>query len=184
VTRPPNSDDPLAPLWEQWWRQAGERHVDAALREIFDRVDAAVAERQPICEQSGRCCRFDQFGHLLYVTGLETAWTLRHAKLPSDRKASAANVSLPVLPASDRSHPFHWDACPFQVDGLCSIHTIRPTGCRIFFCDPTAETWQRDLYESTLRDLRTLHERFAIDYRYVEWRTALKSARRAGVSRQ
>jgi Fe-S-cluster containining protein len=63
--------------------------------------------------------------------------------------------------------------CPFQVDKLCSVHTIRPFGCRVFFCDPTATEWQQDQYANFHSELRRLHDELCIAYFYVEWRRAL-----------
>jgi hypothetical protein len=54
------------------------------------------------------------------------------------------------------------------------VHPIRPFGCRIFFCDPTAQLWQEQQYQSFHARLRTLHEDLQIPYYYVEWRQALK----------
>jgi Fe-S-cluster containining protein len=62
-----------------------------------------------------------------------------------------------------------------QIDGLCSVHPIRPFGCRIFFCDPTAGDWQQQQYELFHAELKQLHDQFEIPYLYLEWRTALRS---------
>src|SRR4051794_10484292 len=39
--------------------------------ELYREVDAAVAEAGPVCVASGRCCRFQEFGHVLYLSSLE-----------------------------------------------------------------------------------------------------------------
>jgi Fe-S-cluster containining protein len=59
------------------------------------------------------------------------------------------------------------------VDNLCSVHPIRPFGCRIFFCDPTATDWQQQQYERFHAELKQLHERFGVAYYYVEWRQGI-----------
>ncbi|MEA2736401.1 MAG: hypothetical protein QOE14_2852, partial [Humisphaera sp.] len=64
--------------------------------------------------------------------------------------------------------------CPFQLDGLCSVHTIRPFGCRVFFCDSTSDEWQHQQYERFHGELKRLHEQFGVPYLYVEWRAALQ----------
>jgi hypothetical protein len=56
---------------------------------------------------------------------------------------------------------------------MCGVHTIRPFGCRIFFCDPTAAQWQEEKYEQFHGEIKELHERFGIKYFYVEWRQGL-----------
>ncbi len=72
------------------------------------------------------------------------------------------------------------DSCRFQVQGLCSVHAIRPFGCRIFYCDPTAEQWQQEQYERLHAQLKQAHERLGVQYWYVEWRTALRVVLGAG----
>ena len=64
----------------------------------------------------------------------------------------------------------------FQAGGLCTVHAIRPMGCRVFFCQQGTEDWQRDLYEKYLNDLRALHDAHGVPYRYLEWRSALQWA--------
>ncbi|HZZ44771.1 MAG TPA: hypothetical protein VFE58_17675, partial [Tepidisphaeraceae bacterium] len=64
-------------------------------------------------------------------------------------------------------------ACPFQEGGLCSVHGIRPFGCRVFFCDETSTEWQREQYEELHGELKKLHEELGVAYFYVEWRAAL-----------
>jgi Fe-S-cluster containining protein len=65
--------------------------------------------------------------------------------------------------------------CPFQIDRLCSIHTIRPFGCRVYFCDQTAQQWQQDQYEKYHDQLRRMHGALEVSYFYVEWRRALEA---------
>jgi hypothetical protein len=53
------------------------------------------------------------------------------------------------------------------------VHDIKPLACRVYFCDAAAQTWQHALSEELHEDLRALHERFDIPYRYAEWRDLL-----------
>ena len=154
-------------LWQQWQQAARSPVVDAALCSLWQRIDGAIAERKPVCERSGRCCRFDSYGHRLYVTGLEIAWVLDRIDPPEPKPTSA----LPLFAGRD--------ACVFQVDGLCSIHAVRPMGCRVFFCDPSATDWQQSLYETMLDELRRLHTAHSLPYRYMEWRQGVDEARAA-----
>lgn len=71
-------------------------------------------------------------------------------------------------------------ACPYQVDGLCSVHEIRPFGCRVFFCDPSVgsvesggDGWMEAAYERYHGRIKALHEELGVPYMYVEWRAAL-----------
>lgn len=133
---------------------ADREEVVRAVREVYAEIQAAVDERKPPCEMSGRCCRFEEYGHRLYVTTIELA-------------AFVATHSGTPAPA--------WDGtgCPFQQARLCTVHTIRPFGCRIFFCDPTSTEWQNQAYERFHAQLKDLHERLNVPYFYVEWRQAL-----------
>ncbi len=144
-----------------WLRAAQDPAVVAELQAIYDYVAAAVESRRPVCAASGRCCKFESWGHRLYVTGLETAYTLS--------RLSPEDSPTPASLGAARSA----GGCPFQIGTLCGVHAIKPLGCRIYFCDETAQEWQQDLYERTLKELRALHERHTIEYRYGEWRGML-----------
>ena len=162
----PHPIEPIKSLWSAWADAAAEVPVHDALAELYDRLGREIESRGPTCWLSGRCCKFDSYGHRLYVTGLEIAWLVRH--LDGHALARLRNADLPDL-----------DGCPFQSGGLCMVHALRPLGCRIYFCDPTAEHWQNDLYERFLGDLRGIHESGGIPYRYMEWRHGLAEARAA-----
>ena len=135
--------------------------VAAAVAGVYATAAAAVDARRPACAASGRCCHFDAYGHDLFVTPLELAAFVRQL-----RATPAANPG----------------SCPFQVGRLCGVHAIRPFGCRLFYCDPTAQQWQQDLYERLHADLRSLHGRLGVDYLYVEWRRALSALRLDGAA--
>lgn len=155
-------------LWRAWREAAGDAAVVEAIDAVHRRIEAAVIERGPRCDQSGRCCRFGEYGHDLFVTGLEIAVFLRRASRPSNAIGRARGVSLPQL-SSER-------ACPFMIDNACSVHAIRPAGCRIFFCEPGTQGWQQDLYERSLVEVRRLHETQGLPYRYMEWLDGLAAA--------
>jgi Fe-S-cluster containining protein len=163
ATPPPSS----VAAWQAWFADAGRQEVAAGVQAIYDRIDAAVAERRPICNTSGRCCHFESHGHRLYVTALEIAWFIVRLP-PESRRRWRKATDIVAL-----------DGCVFQVDGLCSTHSIRPLGCRAYFCDPTTPQWQNELYETLMTDLRALHDRHGITYRYMEWRAGLEEARRS-----
>ena len=144
--------------------------VDGALQDLYAQIDEAIKQRGPTCWASGRCCNFNTFGHRLYVTGLEISWFL-------------GQVDRTAIEGQNRTQNLSIDpntTCPFQIHGLCSVHAIRPLGCRIFFCQQGTSDWQRQLYERFLGTLRTLHNRHALPYRYLEWRTGLNQALQYG----
>jgi Fe-S-cluster containining protein len=132
--------------------------VAAAVHEIYDRVTAEIDRRRPTCLVSGRCCRFEEYGHRLYVTTLELATFLHD--LGPDRPPVKTLAS----------------GCPFQTGKLCTVHTIRPFGCRMFFCDSTSTEWQNAAYERFHAELKELHEKLNVPYAYIEWREALVGA--------
>jgi Fe-S-cluster containining protein len=143
-----------------WVRAVNDAGVVADLLAVFASVTDEVTKRGPVCWASGRCCNFKQTGHLLYVTGLEAAFTLVRCGGPGKERLAAAVAS---------------GGCPFQVMNLCGVHGEKPLGCRLFFCDRTAQEWQNEVYERLLGDLRSLHARHGVEYRYGEWRGMLGS---------
>lgn len=155
-----SAQQPSPQAIDRWLASARDPVRGGALEAIYTMLDDQIQARQPVCESSGRCCHFERHGHRLYVTGLEVAWTLTRLEVPLTRaRIDAAREA---------------GGCPFQVDRLCSVHPIRPLGCRVYFCDPTARDWQQDLSEILLTRVRELHDRFELAYCYGEWRSMLE----------
>jgi Fe-S-cluster containining protein len=125
--------------------------VREAIARVYADLQTEIDRRRPKCEMSGRCCRFDEYGHRLYVTTMELA-----AFLPPPARGEGTS------------------GCPFQLDGVCTVHAIRPFGCRVFFCDETATDWQHEQYERFHSQIKRLHEQFDVPYVYIEWRAALR----------
>lgn len=142
-----------------WLQAARDPLIVSELEAIFAYAAAAIESRGPACWASGRCCNFDAAGHRLYVTALEAAYTLSRLDSPLTRDALAAAVAR--------------GGCPFQVANLCSVHAVKPLACRLYFCDRSAQDWQHDLSERLIAQLKSLHERHSIEYRYAEWRGLL-----------
>jgi Fe-S-cluster containining protein len=147
-------------LAAHWLSAIDNPVVQTELAAIYDYVMAAIDSRRPICTTSGRCCNFEAYGHRLYVTGLEAAYTI--ARLPSPLTRAALDE------ARARG------GCPFQSAKLCSIHDIKPLACRVYFCDTTAQDWMHQTSERMLKELRALHDRHGLEYRYGEWRGLLE----------
>ncbi len=143
-------------LWPVLFAAVGRDAINTAITALYDRLDDEVRRGGAQCFLSGCCCNFDQYGHRMYVTALETAWVLTHSPAPG---------------AIDLHGP-----CAYQRDGMCSIHATRPLGCRIFFCQEGTADWQHELYERFLGDLRDLHTAHDLPYRYIEWRAAMTDA--------
>jgi Fe-S-cluster containining protein len=144
---------------------AGRDDVLAAVTSLYAEVRREIDRRRPLCELSGRCCRFEQYGHRLFVTTLELAAFLRELR----------QREQDTLPGG-------WDGtgCPFQSNKLCTVHAIRPFGCRMFFCDATSTDWQNEQYEQFHARLKRLHEELSVPYFYVEWRRALAAVGLSG----
>jgi Fe-S-cluster containining protein len=149
-----------------WLRQAREPAVVAELEAIYADVAREITERGPACWASGRCCNFEKTGHRLYTTGLEAAYTV----------ARLAGLTQPRgLTPSDVEQARARGGCPFQDGNLCGVHGVRPLGCRVYFCDRSAQAWQYDLTERGMARMRELHERHGIVYAYAEWRDLLQA---------
>jgi hypothetical protein len=115
--------------------------------ELYAEVDRAVAAEGPVCVASGRCCRFKEYGHTLFLSGLEAEVLLRDAP-PYER---------PVTP----------DFCPFQKGNLCTAREPRPLGCRVYYCDPNYQEAGRRISETYLRRLKDLADAEGVPWHYA-----------------
>jgi hypothetical protein len=136
-----------------WLAAARDPAVVGDLLAVYQMIADQVEARAPVCEASGRCCNFVKTGHLLYVTGLEAAY------MATRRRVAPAEVDA----ARARGD------CPFLLSNLCGARDYRPMGCRVYYCDPTAQDWQRDLSERAMGLIRRLHDRHGVEYRYGNW---------------
>jgi Fe-S-cluster containining protein len=123
---------------------------------IYDSADRAVAAAGPRCEASGRCCRFAEYGHTLFVSELEAAVLLD----------SAPRYKGPVSP----------DFCPFQKDNLCTAREPRPLGCRVYFCDPNYQEKGTAITEVHLRMLKEMADELGAGWRYAPLHVFLNEA--------
>jgi hypothetical protein len=117
------------------------------VRELYREVDAAVAAAGPVCEASGRCCRFKEHGHVLFLSHLE------------------ADVLLANAPPYDK--PVSPEFCPFQKDRLCTAREPRPLGCRIYHCDPAYQEIGNQLTETFLKKLKQLAAEHGLGWLYA-----------------
>jgi hypothetical protein len=121
--------------------------VHQAVRDLYAQADRDVAAAGPVCEASGRCCRFKEYGHRLYISNLEAA------------------VLLATAPAYEK--PVSADFCPFQLDNLCTAREPRPLGCRVYFCDPGYQETSHQITETYLARLKELAVAHGIDWLYA-----------------
>jgi Fe-S-cluster containining protein len=122
----------------------------APLREgllaIYDDLAAEIARAAPVCELSGRCCRFKEYGHTLFISRPEAELLLEQG-LPENAVIDDAG-------------------CPFQINGLCTARERRPLGCRVYYCDPKYAGTGEALSESFIARLKQLHEETGTPWDY------------------
>jgi hypothetical protein len=127
---------------------------------LYEEVDRDVAAVGPVCVASGRCCRFKEYGHVLFLSNLE-AEVLLHDAPPYDSET--------VTP----------DFCPFQRGNLCTAREPRPLGCRVYYCDPNYQSTCNDITEKYLRRLKELADTHDVPWRYAPLHQFLRGERPA-----
>ena len=120
----------------------------AGLLQIYDDLARDLAALAPVCDLSGRCCRFKEYGHRLYISRTEAELLLQDG-LPAGSSVDEAG-------------------CPFQVGQLCTAREKRPFGCRVYFCDPRYAGHAEVLSEKYLEQLRELHHETGTPWEYGE----------------
>jgi hypothetical protein len=114
-----------------------------ALRALYAEVAADLAARPGLrCELSGRCCRFREAGHALYLTRLELDEMRAHGGDPA--------------PDAER--------CPWLRNGLCANRDGRALACRTYFCSDEAQA--AEVTERWHAGIRRIHDAFRIPYEY------------------
>ncbi|KHE92452.1 MAG: hypothetical protein K8F52_01935 [Candidatus Scalindua rubra] len=114
------------------------------IKEIYKKLDAELASINPGCNACGTCCHFNEFGHVLYASTVETDYIRE-------------NVEIPSFDPDD-------NVCPFLVNYECSIRDHRALGCRVFFCNPQYKETLQGIYEKYYTMIKDL----AIEDK-VEW---------------
>jgi hypothetical protein len=130
-----------------------------AVLELYREVDREVAAAGPVCVASGRCCRFKEYGHTLFLSQLEAEVLLASAP--------------PYDPASVTA-----DFCPFQQGNLCTAREPRPLGCRVYYCDPAYQETGQAISEKYLRRLKALAEEHGAGWQYAPLHHFLKDPER------
>ena len=120
----------------------------SGLQEIYAALAADLERLAPVCELSGRCCRFKEYDHRLYLTRSEAEILLEDG--------------VPAGSTIDEA------SCPFQQGLLCTARDKRPFGCRVFYCDPAYAGQAEVLSEKYLAELRQLHTETNTPWEYGE----------------
>jgi Fe-S-cluster containining protein len=123
---------------------------------VYAQVEAAIAAAQPRCTASGRCCRFSEYGHTLFLSHFE------------------AEILLEAAPEYPR--PVTRESCPFQVNGLCTVRSIRPLGCRIYFCDADYQKQMGEIAEQAVAALKQIANEFGTGWQYAPLHDFLNAA--------
>lgn len=129
--------------------------IRRAVLQVYREADRAVADAGPVCVASGRCCRFKEFGHTLFLSNLE------------------ADVLLAAAPPYDPAQVTA-DGCPFQQGNLCTAREPRPLGCRVYYCDPAYQERAAAITETYLGRLKRLAEEHDVAWRYAPLHQFLK----------
>lgn len=133
-------------------------NVSAEIEAIYNEIDSKVAERGPVCELSGRCCRFQEYGHTLFVSDCEFQYLISHAPTP-------------VRPLDEGK------SCPWQDErNRCVARDGRPLGCRVYFCDPTYDAGH-ELSEQFVARLKRLSDQHGLPWSYAPLHRHLARAR-------
>ncbi len=123
-------------------------HPRTAARVALDAVYRAVADdlaARPglFCELSGRCCRFEEAGHQLWLTRLEY-----EAMVEGGGAGEGDGVAQ----------------CPWLSRGLCTNREGRALACRTYFCSDEAQA--NGVTERWHAEIRRLHDAHQIPYEY------------------
>ncbi len=119
------------------------------LRALYETLDAEVARRAPVCQLSGRCCRFAEYGHTLFVSAPEAALLLAEGPPPSRPLDQGVT-------------------CPWQdAHGRCTAREARPLGCRVYFCDPAYQDQAPELSETFIARLKRLADDLGLPWDYA-----------------
>ena len=138
----------------------------ARLREglavLYRDLDAEVAGLGPACALSGRCCRFAEYGHTLFLSAPEAALLLADAPAPARLLDDG-------------------ETCPWQdAAGRCTAREARPLGCRVYFCDPAYAPHAPDLSERHIARLKRLADELGWPWDYAPLHRHLARAEAQG----
>lgn len=132
---------------------AARERAFALLEEVYRDLDEFLERARPVCILRGVCCRFEEAGHELYATGLETDY------------AAHRHPDAPEPEAEGR--------CPYHVAGRCTAREGRPLGCRTYFCDRNTESVLQEAHEHFLARIRKIERETGYPVSYARFPAAL-----------
>lgn len=132
------------------------------LRQLHLTLNETISQFGPVCQLSGRCCRFREYGHDLFVSEPEIEILLSEAPPPT-RALDAG------------------ETCPWQDSrGHCSAREARPLGCRVFYCDESYQEHLATVGETFIGRLKRLVDRHGLNWSYAPLHQHLRHARDQG----
>ncbi len=130
----------------------------AELMALYGDLDSEVRRLGPACDLSGLCCRFEAYGHTLFLSAPEAALLVADAPRPSRPVDGGAT-------------------CPWQDGrGRCTARDARPLGCRLYFCDPAYQGEMPALGEAFIARLKSLVDRLGLPWDYAPLHRHLRTA--------
>ena len=133
-----------------------------ALHAVYARLDREIRQRSPVCALSGRCCRFEEYEHTLFLSAPEAALLLDEAPAP-------------VRPLDEGA------TCPWQDQaGRCTAREARPVGCRVYFCDPSYQNQLPEVGEAAIADLKRVVDELNLPWNYAPLHHHLRTAQAEG----
>lgn len=127
------------------------------LLQIYEALDADVRAAGPVCDLSGRCCRFREYGHTLFISRSEAELLLENGLPPGAIIEEGS--------------------CPFQQGTLCTARESRPLGCRVFYCDPRFAGRGEELSEHYIARMKELHRSEGAGWEYRPLHHFLREAK-------
>jgi Fe-S-cluster containining protein len=118
-----------------------------SLNVLYEALQEELVVLPAKCYGCGKCCNFKENGMQLFAQ-----------KLEKDLIVEETGVE-PFL--VEKGH------CNFQENGLCTIHPIRPLGCRTYFSEAPNSVAHQDLYEKYHRKIKNIGNENQIDYQFV-----------------
>ena len=155
-THDPPDDDPPGPT------RPLDRDSRGPAAPCTRELDAAVARLGPVCELSGRCCRFAEYDHTLFLSAPEAA-------------CSCADAPPPSRPLDDGA------TCPWQ-DARAAAPHGRPGrwAAASISATPPIEPTRRALTEAFLARLKRLVDDTGLPWNYAPLHHHLRQARGRG----
>ncbi|MCC8181163.1 MAG: hypothetical protein LIP23_09680 [Planctomycetes bacterium] len=130
----------------------------AAMAELYRRVDHGLAALALACHGCGNCCHFESAEHILYASDLERLYLAATAPPIAALPEQSQQPELMALINKGLR-------CPYQMGERCLARQGRVLGCRLHFCQAGEDV--EIFAESMHQELKRLHDRLGIEWRYA-----------------